>query len=341
MLDISVVIPCFDANETLGLQLEALSRQVDPPAFEVIVVDNRSATPPDEIVAAWQGRLANLRLVRATEAQGISVARNVGVREARTDKIILCDADDAAGSTFVRAAFEGLEQADFVTGAVTLIEAAEFDQGLDHVWDMLGPGTDPYGPLDFTHSDLDPAYPIMMGGACALTRGAIFSLDGWDQAFFPGVEDNDFALRLVDAGYTLGKSWAMTLAERGRATNAAAFRRAYDGGLMHMKLCAAHDLWATSPHLHDPPWYVDLAKLPAVAVTMLVRPRGQRDVLGLAGRAGLRIGQAAGFWRYRVRRATVDPDCGVGLHRANATATPSEPSRARRWAHPPSPREGA
>ena len=314
MADISVVIPCYDANETLGLQLEALSRQVDPPPFEVIVVDNRSTTPPDEVVAAWQHRLSELRIVRATEAQGISVARNVGVREAVTDKIILCDADDAAGPTFVRAAYEGLKQADFVTGAVTMIEAVEFDQGLDHVWDVLGPGADPYGPLDFTAIDLDPAYPIMMGGACALDRDAVLALDGWDQAFFPGVEDNDFALRLVAAGYTLGKSWGMTLAERRRATTQAAFRRAYDGGLMHMKLCAAHDLWGTSPHLYAPRWYIDLLKLPLATVRMATLPSAERDLLGLAGRAGLRLGQTAGFWRYRICRETTMRQGGTGLH---------------------------
>lgn len=312
MIDISVIIPCFDANATLGLQLEALSRQLDPPTFEVLVVDNRSTVPPDEIVEQFAGRLEHLRIVRATEAQGISVARNVGVREAASDLAVLCDADDAAGPTFVRAAYEGLKQADFVTGAVTMIDAAEFAGGLEHVWEVLGPGSDPHGPLDFTHSDLDPAYPIMMGGACAFRREAVLALDGWDQAFFPGVEDNDFALRLVAAGYTLGKSWGMTLAERDRANPGAAFRRAYHGGSMHMKLCTAHDLWATSPHLHHPRWFVDLAKLPAVALRMLAQP-STRDVQGLAGRTGLRVGQAAGFWRYRIRREPVAAQRGIGL----------------------------
>ena len=313
MIDISVIIPCYDANATLGLQLEALSRQLDPPAFEVLVVDNRSSTPPDEVVGQFTDRIANLRVVRATEAQGISVARNVGVREAAAELAVLCDADDAAGPTFVRAAYEGLKQADFVTGAVTMIDAAEFAEGLDDVWEVLGPGADPYGPLDFSAVDLNPGYPIMMGGACAFSKDAVRALDGWDQAFFPGVEDNDFALRLVAAGYTLGKSWGMTLAERRRATTSAAFRRAYDAGLMHMKLCSAHDLWATSPHLHAPRWYVDMAKLPGAAARMALRPAEQRDLIGLAARAGLRAGQARGFVRYKVRREPIERCPGIGL----------------------------
>ena len=37
---VSVIIPAYNAARTLPLQLEALAAQVDPPAFEVIVVDN-------------------------------------------------------------------------------------------------------------------------------------------------------------------------------------------------------------------------------------------------------------------------------------------------------------
>lgn len=312
-MQISVVIPCYNANATLELQLEALSRQQEPPEFEVLVVDNLSTDPPDDIVAAWSGRVPGLRIVRATEGQGISVARNVGVREAGSDLIALCDADDAAGPSFVRAAYEALQQVELVTGAVKLIEAREFDAGLDHIWRLLDPGADPRAPLDFEDSDLDPAYPVMMGGACGVHRDVVVALGGWDQAYFPGVEDNDFALRAVAAGYSMGKSWGMSLAERRRATSSQAFRRAYDGGFMHMKLCAGHDLWSTSPHLHDPTWWIDLAKLPLVATGMLIRRSGKRDLLGLGGRAGLRSGQAVGYARYRFRRTAIAPRRGLGL----------------------------
>ena len=314
MPEISVVIPCFNGNATLGLELEALSRQADAPDFEVIVSDNMSSIPPDPIVAQWESKL-DIRVVRATGAQGISCARNVGVREAKSDKIILCDADDAAGPNFVRAAFEGLKQAPLVTGNVQRIEAVEFNEGLDHIWSLLDDhGAAVEDALDFDDSDVDPAYPILMGGACGLDRNAVLELDGWDQAFFPGVEDNDFALRAVAAGYTMGKSWAMTLAERRRGSNSAAFKREYDGGYMHMKLCAAHDLRKTSPNLRNPDWRVDLAKLPLAGLKVLASPRGQRDFLGLAGRTGLRTGQLRGWVDYRLRHASLERQPGIGLH---------------------------
>lgn len=315
MCAISIVIPCFNGNATLGQQLEALARQQDAPEFEVVVVDNLSTTPPDSVVAAWQSELPGLRIVRATEGQGISVARNVGVREAASDRIALCDADDVAGPNFVRAAHDGLDVADFVTGNVVTVDAQDFTS-VDAVWAFL-PSTATIEPARLGLVDRD--YPIMMGGACALRRQAVLALDGYDQAFFPGVEDNDFALRALAAGYEIATSSGMTLAERRRATSGGSFRRSYDAGRMHMKLCERHDLWGSSPHLHEPTWWVDLLKLPLSGARMLAS--SPRDYLGFAGRAGLRLGQAVGFFHYRVRHEPVVPALGVGLSHASKATT--------------------
>ena len=46
---------------------------------------------------------------------------------------------------------------------------------------------------------------------------------------------------------------------------------------------------------------------------MALRPAEQRDLIGLAARAGLRAGQARGFVRYKVRREPIERRTGIGL----------------------------
>lgn len=308
--ELSVVIACYNATDTLGLQLQALAEQIDPPAFEVIVVDNGSSVSPEPVVRRWQRELPLLRLVHATGEQGTSYARNVGIAQARSERIVFCDADDCAGPHFLHAADLALRIGDLVTGNVVTVQGADFAATPSPLWSAL-PAIEADTPAQL--GLVDPAYPILMGGASAGDRQVLRALGGFDQAFFPGAEDNDLALRAVRAGYRIATAPAMTLAERGRDSAAGAYRRSYDAGAMHLKLCAAHDLWASSPHLHDPSWWRDLIKLPLVVAKAGVglRRRGLRREL--AGRIGLRVGQATGFLRYRVLGRPVQRRLGVGL----------------------------
>ena len=86
----SVVIPCFDGEATLGLQLEALATQQAAPPFEVIVVDNRSTDGTRSVVKKWQSTLPNLRLVVADDEAGAGYARNVGAGAAIGQYLMFC-----------------------------------------------------------------------------------------------------------------------------------------------------------------------------------------------------------------------------------------------------------
>lgn len=310
-----MVIACYDANETLGLQLDALAHQEDAPSFEVLVIDNNSPLAPDEVVRAWSEAL-DIRVIRATECQGVSYARNVGVAHATADRVVFCDADDCAGPRFVRTAFNALAQAPFVTGGVHTLTTAEFEGGRDVVWRELGLRH----PATQSPEVIDEPYPIYMGGASAVERRAFMELGGFDQAYVPGAEDNDLGLRVVRSGRTLLRAPDMTLAERPRSNASRAFRRSYDGGRMHMRLCSGHDLWAVSPHLHHPEWWQDLARLPAAALMTMLKDRSAAGRQGVASRAGLRLGQLVGFFEYRVLRRPVVQHPGRGLADISSTS---------------------
>jgi glycosyltransferase involved in cell wall biosynthesis len=82
----SLVIPAFNAQDSLAACLEALSRQTTIPD-EVIVVDDGSTDATAETATRYAARL-----VRQTN-QGPAIARNEGVRHAHGDFLLFTDAD--------------------------------------------------------------------------------------------------------------------------------------------------------------------------------------------------------------------------------------------------------
>jgi glycosyltransferase involved in cell wall biosynthesis len=86
---ISVIIPHLNQPRELRACLDSLRAQSFPPArFEVVVVDNGSATPPREIVACYPG----VRLFHET-LPGPGPARNRGVAAATGEILAFIDAD--------------------------------------------------------------------------------------------------------------------------------------------------------------------------------------------------------------------------------------------------------
>ena len=117
--EVSVVIPAFNAQATLGDQLEALTRQTEPGAFEVVVVDNGNTDATRDVALTFASRLP-LRIVDARERSSEPYARNVGLREAATRSVAFCDADDVVAPGWVAAMQRALSTHDLVTGPLEL-----------------------------------------------------------------------------------------------------------------------------------------------------------------------------------------------------------------------------
>lgn len=93
---VSTIIPAYNHAEFLGDAIESVLRQTYPD-IEIIVVDDGSTDQTPE-VAGQYGK--NIRYIRQ-ENQGLSAARNTGIRAARGKLIGLLDADDLYEPEFV------------------------------------------------------------------------------------------------------------------------------------------------------------------------------------------------------------------------------------------------
>lgn len=86
---VTVVIPCHNYARFLPEALSSVFAQSCPPA-EVIVVDDGSTDESAEVAAGFDARVQ----VILQAQQGISGARNTGIRAARGELIAFIDADD-------------------------------------------------------------------------------------------------------------------------------------------------------------------------------------------------------------------------------------------------------
>ncbi|MBF0547485.1 MAG: glycosyltransferase [Candidatus Riflebacteria bacterium] len=88
----SVIIPVFNKPRELENCLEALVKQNNSPAFEVIVVDDGSTENLSKVKEKFAARL-NLRWCKLEKNQGPAVARNAGIKMARGNVVVFTDSD--------------------------------------------------------------------------------------------------------------------------------------------------------------------------------------------------------------------------------------------------------
>jgi hypothetical protein len=91
---LSVIVPAYNAQDFIETCMTAIAGQLGP-SHELLVIDDGSRDQTFALADAVRERHAHLciRIVRQPN-QGVSAARNRGLREARGDYIVFVDADD-------------------------------------------------------------------------------------------------------------------------------------------------------------------------------------------------------------------------------------------------------
>lgn len=307
-MKVSVIIPCHNSTGTLGLQLAALSQQVDAPDFEVIISDNGSTDDLGGFLADWQDQLS-ISYVWAGQYRGAAYARNVGIGHANGAKLLFCDSDDLVASDWVARGSAALDQVPVFSGPGLHLRPAELDAGLAACWQLLDAALPPTDRLEVGES---VAWPIILGGNSGLRREVAQDLGGYDAGLPGSIEDNDLAVRLQDAGYVIAAAPGVRIAYRQREGVKVRWLTGLNTGRWHMALCQRHDLWQRSPALRGGWWRLDLARVGVAGAKMLLRPSG-RDWPGLAFRAGLAIGMWRGWFTHALRNQQPPQRIGLGL----------------------------
>ncbi len=192
-MKLSVVIPCYNAADTIAEQLEALASQRWSEPWEVVVADNGCTDNSMEIVRQYQGRLPNLRIVDASARRGSPYALNTGVEAARGESLAFCDADDVVGDGWLPAIGQALSKYDFV--------ACRFDtERLNPPW--LQKSRSNYQKEGLPKYRYPPYLSHSGGGGMGVKRDLHQAIGGFDESL-PILHDTDYCWRLQLAGVEL------------------------------------------------------------------------------------------------------------------------------------------
>jgi glycosyltransferase involved in cell wall biosynthesis len=182
-MTVAVVIPTYNHARYLADAISSVIAQTRRPD-EIIVVDDGSTDDPAAIVARFPG----VQLIRQ-EHQGVSAARNTGLRSCTASHIVFLDADDRLLSNALEAGLNcvaNYSDCAFVYGAHRYITHDGADRGNVHYRPISG---DPN--LALMRHNL-----IGMQATAVFRRDCLLAVGGYDRTL-ELCEDYDLYLRLV------------------------------------------------------------------------------------------------------------------------------------------------
>lgn len=193
---VSVVCAGLNESATIDECIRSLVDQ-DYENLEIIVVDDHSTDGMLEVARRWAltGRVRVIRNESARGRMGRGSATNVGVRVARGEIVVSCDADCTFDRRLVRELVAGFADPEvgWVAGNV-LVRNQDTNfltrsQTLEYLVSI---------DLHKRWTDLWGCTLQASGAIGAFRRDALLEIGGWDQEL---AEDTDISLRLIKQGW--------------------------------------------------------------------------------------------------------------------------------------------
>jgi succinoglycan biosynthesis protein ExoA len=238
-LFISVVVPVRNEAQCIERTLQCLlSQDYDPSRFEILVIDGESSDGTPEIVARMARRHAQLRLFNNPRRLS-SAARNVGIRNARGEVILVidghCELRDRRHLRLLAAAFQqsgadavGRPQPLDISGATAFQRAIAAARS-----SRLG-----HHPDSFIYSTAERFVPA--SSVAVAYRRAVFERIGCFDERFDACEDVELNHRLDRAGLRCFFTPAVAVAYVPRDSLCGLFRQLARYGRGRIRLLRKH-----------------------------------------------------------------------------------------------------
>jgi glycosyltransferase involved in cell wall biosynthesis len=226
---VSVVIPARNGAATLGIQLEALSRQTYTGPWEVVLADNGSTDETGAVAESWASSLPRLRVADASRAAGVNVARNEGARAAEGALLLFCDADDLVCDDWITCMVLGARHFDILGGPV-------HGDALNDEETRRAVGDTP--PADALPEKWDR--PYAMGCNVGIWADVLRDVGGWNEDYVGGGDEIDLSWRVLDHGYCIGFAPGAVVQYRYRVGTRDRARQVYRWGMAETLLFRDH-----------------------------------------------------------------------------------------------------
>ncbi len=191
----SIIIPTYCRPKQLGACLESVARlEYRRDGFEVLVVDDGSQMPPDDVVLAFRDKF-NVTLLTQTHG-GPAAARNTGAQRAKGKFLAFTDDDCTPSPGWLRALAKRL---------ATDPDCAIAGHAVNALFD------NPYSTASHMLLDYCYAYFNVHGGTTSFFGAANIcvpadpfrKIGGFDTSFHFSAEDREFCDRWLHRGYRI------------------------------------------------------------------------------------------------------------------------------------------
>jgi glycosyltransferase involved in cell wall biosynthesis len=187
---VTVIIPVYNAQDTIKEALEALSCQTYSGRIEIVVVDDGSSDGTADVIR----KFPNVRYVHQDNA-GPASARNRGAQEASGEILLFTDADCRPEAAWIEKMVAGFSQTDIgvVAGSYDIVNSASPLARFIH------------GEILFRHRKHMPEFPRAFGSYNVACRRVVFeSAGGFDATYRQASgEDNDLSYKVLKLGYRI------------------------------------------------------------------------------------------------------------------------------------------
>lgn len=209
MIDISVILCCYNGKERIRPTLEHLAKQKTDLSWELIFVDNASTDGSSAYAQKlWYDLTPKAMLCLLQEAKpGLIFARKAGVKAARGKYIVFCDDDNWLRDDYIQTAYELMEHMP-VVGAVGGQGVGVADVALPKQW-KCWEGDYACGKITYQSGICDNIRTLF--GAGLVVRkiilnqvfGTPFVSVGRDGDKLTGGDDQEICYRIMLQGYHL------------------------------------------------------------------------------------------------------------------------------------------
>jgi hypothetical protein len=189
MPDVSILIPCFNAQEWIAKAIESALCQTLGPR-EVVVVDDGSNDGSWGVVQRYSDRVT----LQSGSNRGGNAARNQLLRMCTGEWVQFLDADDYLNPDKISVQLESLaasgQQADVVYSPIiseVWCDGAAVDRSFSHV------------STGVSLEEQWIRWQVAQTGSVLWRRAALLSIGGWNEEY-PCCQDNEVTLRAIQAG---------------------------------------------------------------------------------------------------------------------------------------------
>jgi N-acetylglucosaminyl-diphospho-decaprenol L-rhamnosyltransferase len=197
---LSVIVLNYNGRQWLGPCLTALSTQIRPPAFEVVVADNGSTDGSPDFV---RERFPGTTIVEHGRNLGFAAGNNGAARVAKGTVLVFLNNDTVPAPDWLarlHGVYATVEQPALVTSKIVLLDRPDvIDSAGDGYLRAGGAFKHGHGADASTAGTTREVFGAC-GAAFMIGRGLFERLGGFDERFFMVYEDVDLSYRARLAG---------------------------------------------------------------------------------------------------------------------------------------------